>query len=497
MAYRDLPAPTTDLAHIDAEVASLLAAGTHAQSTQEGYARTYARFEAWCRTHVLDPLCGDVDVVVAFCGSEIGPAAATTTRGVFHAVSWRWQQEGLPAIPTGMGTPAWGTAAQLARVRTDVAKKGATALSPSLWARVLSIPAPSPSVEVAYARAALLLAHASGDPLGVRGRLAGIAVTDVTITDDQVGIVLENEVVLLPATGGVDCPVAAVRMLLEAEPARQLLFGLTIVDGALGPTDRAGTVTELARVHRSVCKTLSALRFGRPGGRNEPVAALAPGDAILRLCWLIDLPLCRWLHDQLVLIYQLVGGFRPVTLAAAERQHVTTTTRVGHDGGTVDAIRFHLHRSKGDQTGSGHSVTMPALPTYPAMCPVKLTHLWAWLLGLGPTDPLLPPGTPRSVYRTRHVHTAPAAARTRFAIPLKNRLQVLGEPTHRRAGTSGRHSLATVASEAGLDVLQIADHLGQRRTASTTHYIADSQSRAAATQMANRLTQHHHDRKTP
>jgi hypothetical protein len=486
MPYRHLPTPTTDLAALDTTVETLLSAGTHAPSTQNTYARTYARFEAWCHTHGLDPLCGDARVVVAFCSDVIGPAAANTVKGVFHAVSWRWQQEGLPAIPTGKGTIAKSAATQLARSRATVEKKGASALPPSVWARVLTVPTPTPTLEVSYARAALLVAHALGSPLGADGRVADIAVDNVTVDDANVRIASgTDEDVVLDATGGVDCPVSAVQALLEVVHDRELLFGLIIDgDGAARAADREAAAIQLARLHRSVCKALTSLNFGSPGSLKRPVETLAPGDAVARLCWLVDLPLCRWLHDQFVLVYQVFGGFRPVTLAAAERQHASV---IRGNATITAAVAFHLHRSKGDQLGAGHTVTMPALPDHPTLCPVQLTQLWTWLLGLGPADPLLPPGTPRSIYRTFHQHTPADAARSRFAAPLKRRLELLGEDINRRAGTSGRHSLATVAAEAGLDVIQIADHLGQRSTTATTHYIASSQSRAAATQMSHRL----------
>jgi hypothetical protein len=484
------PAPRlvvpTDLAQLQARADELARAAEHQASTRATYDRAFERWAQWCIEHGIDPLCGDERLVMVAAEQLLGPCATNTALGLVRGVSARWKREGLPGIytgaySTGVDSMALSVAKGLAAKR-EPRKVGARPLTPELWGRVLAAGRPGHDATVALRQAALHLARAGGTSLSGRGPLPGVRTDAVSFAADGTARVLVDgvEVVLAPALAGphdplpddLVCPVAALTALVDDAGDRELLFGADLV----------AAKAALAATHEAAKAKAIALRFVGATSRTAPVAEFLAGDGLERMCWLLDFPRCAWLHDQLLLILQLVGGFRPTSLAAAVSRQVQV---VPHDG--AQALRFHLPRHKGDPEGVGSNVTLPGIPARPDLCPVQLLTTWRWLLGLGPNDPLLPPGTPNSIYRREHQHTTPDAARTRFAAPLKERLVLLGEDTRGRAGTTGRHTIGTTAADAGCSLLEIADHLTHRSTDATVHYIERASASEATRQMAAAL----------
>lgn len=464
---------STDLASLQAQVAELVAAGKTLQpSTVDRYRREWNRFRAWCEASESVPdrafALVEPEFVFAWLVHEYDGKAAKTVRGAIQGVSWGRQRIDLPPISTAAGSRGGQVVAQLGR-RRRTRRTGARPATADTWAAVLTVPPPPVPVDVMRRRAALALAYAAGSPMGARATVATLTSADLQLGSKEITFSIGGIETAVPAGAGADA-------------VRELANGC-----GSGPLLGSNATALLSATHRAATATMRHLRFGAGGRLADPFDQQVDADGLARLLLHQDMPGCRWLHDQVVLSCQVFGGWRPSDLVRLQVTDVRfSRQRLAEDDGKVAVVT--LARSKGDPAGFGHTRSLPAWPGRPELCPVALLLSWIWLLNLPPSAPLLPSGTPKSIYRRTHQATPLNAARKRFEGPLGRRLEQLGLDSEGLAGTTGRHTLGTVAAGAGLDRFAIADHLGQRSLSSTEHYIAAASQADAAHAMAGLLT---------
>ncbi len=441
-----------------------------AEGTRQHYARHWHTFTTWCREMGVQPLAASADDICDFlfeqvcvldeagelrrddAGRLVRKLHVTSARIVLHAIGHVYRGHGLPK--PSLHPDVQDFMSGLARhygVTPDEQR------APILWPDLQRLVAACDrgDLKTLTWRAAQRLHQAAGLTAGQLYRLDW---SEVTWLDGALQLDVPSPsrsrrrlTVVVPATGGPDCPYAAV-------------WHLAVITGAFGPVFRGRRGKAMAR---------GALHnvLGRVAPESERHPLQAAADRVL-----------------------VTAGW----FSAVRRSNLSMFTWRDVDTRNPDCFVLVLRRSKTDRDGRGHHVALHRLKAEPELCPVRALEHWRELLTqeLG-VDPLVHrPDLPLLLPVDRHgqLGLTPGAvtAKPLTGRAINLRIQQLadrcgltddallrhhGQVRHPYGAHSLRAGWATEFLARGGSLTDAARHLDQRKIDTTAAYARSDQAR--------------------